>query len=408
VKILTPFILPALLSATPLLSLLEHADKAPYIEQYRYETKAAIEAHESLKRQYLPKIEASYRYRMVDEAGAFEAKRTGTGALSASVVLFDGFKRENALDASKASYRAREFELTHAQHQIGRHVIALYANALTLQAELDAKQFKDHQLEAEVTRLKRFRLAGTAALDEVEKMKSEQASNRYEIASIALEYERVLNDLSALTNHTVKGVEPFRLREPQHNPEKRRSDLSALDSHYEASLKHAESEASEYWPTLTLQDTYSVYDYQDIDLPTGIEMQEEQNVITLQARMTLFDFFGASKRKESAYLRVKAQEAQKRFKEREAAMELKSAMHALKTSKERINAALQRLEAAKITFESIRKKFQAGVVNNVTYLDALSAYENAKAMRSGSQFEYELQKANYYYYAGHDPKEYIQ
>ena len=66
------------------------------------------------------------------------------------------------------------------------------------------------------------------------------------------------------------------------------------------------------------------------------------------------------------------------------------------------------LKAANSTYGVIKQKFEAGLVDNVTYLDALTQKIRAVARHKETIYDYEIAKSIYYYYAGKDPREYIR
>ncbi|WP_321778704.1 hypothetical protein [Sulfurimonas sp.] len=59
-------------------------------------------------------------------------------------------------------------------------------------------------------------------------------------------------------------------------------------------------------------------------------------------------------------------------------------------------------------FLTISKKYDAGIVDNVVYLDALSSQTTAKALYETSLNDLEVAFATYYYYAGKNIEEFIR
>ena len=66
------------------------------------------------------------------------------------------------------------------------------------------------------------------------------------------------------------------------------------------------------------------------------------------------------------------------------------------------------LNASKSTYESIKEQYEAGVVDYLSYLDALDQKIDSLARYKEALYEYEMAKALYYYYAGKNIEEYIQ
>ena len=60
------------------------------------------------------------------------------------------------------------------------------------------------------------------------------------------------------------------------------------------------------------------------------------------------------------------------------------------------------------TFASISKKFNAGTVDNIAYLDALSVKTNAKAQYETALNNLQIAYAKYYFYANKNIEDFIK
>ena len=159
-------------------------------------------------------------------------------------------------------------------------------------------------------------------------------------------------------------------------------------------------------PTIFVEDSYSTYEYDGLN--PAFDMVDEQNKVTVGVSLTLFDFFAKSKEKEALMLQKMKLQSQYAYQKDKAKRELALAFQSLSTAKSSIDAAPERMVAADKTYEYVNKKFQANVVDNVTYLDALSEKYEAMAMYNRSLNQYEYEKAAYYFYASKDIKEFVR
>ena len=66
------------------------------------------------------------------------------------------------------------------------------------------------------------------------------------------------------------------------------------------------------------------------------------------------------------------------------------------------------MKASNRTFEIIDKKYKARIVDYVKYLDALTQKTEAQAQFNRAMGALKISYARYYYFAGHDVKEYIK
>ena len=73
-----------------------------------------------------------------------------------------------------------------------------------------------------------------------------------------------------------------------------------------------------------------------------------------------------------------------------------------------INAAQSSFDSSKKTFDAVKQKYEARIVDYVTYLDALRSLTDSTNQLSRAKRSLNYAYATYYYYAGLDPKEYIQ
>ena len=78
------------------------------------------------------------------------------------------------------------------------------------------------------------------------------------------------------------------------------------------------------------------------------------------------------------------------------------------TAKLRIKSAKSALKASSSAFTTIEKKYNAGIVDYVIYLDALTKKTNAKALYERGLNELEIAYAILYHYSGKNIKEELQ
>ena len=113
-------------------------------------------------------------------------------------------------------------------------------------------------------------------------------------------------------------------------------------------------------------------------------------------------------RLRTAILNAKALENQIIYKTKEQKMLFNIAKSRIKTLKAKIKSAKSALKSALSTYKTIKSKYEARLVDNVAYLDALSVKTEAKSRYESSLNELEIAYAIFYYYAGKDPKEFIK
>jgi len=142
---------------------------------------------------------------------------------------------------------------------------------------------------------------------------------------------------------------------------------------------------------------YIVFAFQILDPSVELSMQWK-----------IFDFASTSSNAQAAYLNYLSKNSELSYAKYKAKASFKNAQNSYKTSLAKIEAAKAKLQASEMTYELIKKKFQQGIVNNVSYLDALSDKFNSNSQLQTALNEVEYQKAVLLYEMGENIKGAIQ
>ena len=183
--------------------------------------------------------------------------------------------------------------------------------------------------------------------------------------------------------------------------------VKSLIAKKDALLAGAESVDSVYYPQLKIEDTFSVYGYERTDTqhPDGVD---NQNKLLLSLNMRLFDYGTVAKSKQAILINSQALNTQISYYKKEQAMRYDLALSAIDTNNIKIKSAKSALVSATSAFKTISKKYDAGIVDNVVYLDALTSQTEARALYETSINDLEIAYAAYYYYAGKNIEEFLK
>ena len=80
----------------------------------------------------------------------------------------------------------------------------------------------------------------------------------------------------------------------------------------------------------------------------------------------------------------------------------------IKINDVKIKSAKSALVSATSAYKIISKKYDAGIVDNVVYLDALASKTTAQALHEQSLNDLEIAYAEYYFYAGKNIEEFLE
>jgi outer membrane protein TolC len=164
---------------------------------------------------------------------------------------------------------------------------------------------------------------------------------------------------------------------------------------------------SAYYPMLRVEDTYSIYGYGNVD-PIMPKQPDSQNQLMVTLGMRVFDNGSVEKSKEAVVASSQALNTQINYLSKEQKVNFEISQEKIKTSKVEISSATSALQAAKSAFITIEQKYNAGIADNVTYLDALASLTNAKALETKALNDMQSAYATYYYYSGKDIREFLK
>jgi outer membrane protein TolC len=327
----------------------------------------------------------------------------------ASLVLLDGFKRENILDEKSSMKRSSTYELEQIKKEVSMEVATHYFTLKTIQADIDALLQKKEQLREQLNRQEKFFQAKLTTEDNVERIRAAVANTDYEIESQLYKRDEEVAKLYTLTNEVVENVDASTITEPLYGRQEELDSLKALASQAEALRYKAEQADSTNYPTVVLSDKYGYTEYKDDNLEAfGFERVNSQNVLMLNLSMNLWDFSAASEQRQAVMAEHNALKAELAYRQKESNADLKLAERAIERSKKLLEAAMLSQSASDRTYAIVNRKYQVRVVDYVKYLDALTQKTEAQAQYNRALGALEISYARYYYYAGFDVKEYVK
>ena len=395
-------------------SLIEKAQSNELIDVYKAKLTASEVAYDATKSSYFPRIDIGASGKLFSPKDALGAGQVYNAYAEASVVLMDGFKRENILDEKTKRRHASEYDLAQIKKDVSLQVASLYFNLLIVQADIDALEQTGEQLREQLKQQEKFFAAKLTTEDNVARMKAALANLEYRMEVKRYEYDETMAKLYTLTNEVVEEAEASDIVEPSFGDAEELDSLKSMASTAEAVRFQAEQVDSSYYPNIILSDRFGYTDYEDdafndFQMPgASFERVNTQNVLMLNFKMNLIDFSATSEQKQVVMAQHNALKAQLAYKRKESNADLKLAKRAIERSKKLLNASALSMKASNRTFEIIDKKYKARIVDYVKYLDALAQKTEAQAQFNRAVGALKISYARYYYYAGHDVKEYIK
>lgn len=387
--------------------LLNLAEQNKQVEASRYSLEASKEKEYATKSEYMPSLTLGANQTFNREKNMFTPEKSTTGSATLSFTVYDGGKREASFEQQQALVKSATFALASVQNNISLDVIYYYYNYLSTLANKESTLKKMEQLEAERNRLEKFLSVGAITADELQKIISSIEQTKVDLLTLDNTLNNISNTLEYLTGQEVS-VEKGSIiayQENINNEENKRLDILALEESVQSNKSEIQMVKAANKPNIRIQDTYSHYDF---DYPVATESLEEQNSIQLLMEWKIFDFGSTSANAQAAYLNYLSKNSELAYAKHKAKASFKNAQNSYKTSLAKIEAAKAKLQASEMTYELIKKKFQQGIVNNVSYLDALSDKFNSNSQLQTALNEVEYQKAVLLYEMGENIKGAIQ
>ena len=387
--------------------LLNLAEQNKQVEASRYSLEASKEKEYATKSSYLPNLTLGATQTFNQESNMFAAEKDTTGTATLAFTIYDGGKREASFEQQQALVKSATFSLASVQNNISLDVIYYYYNYLSTLANKESTLKKMEQLEAERNRLEKFLSVGAITADELQKIVSSIEQTKVDLLTLDNTLNNISNTLEYLTGEQVSVEKGSTIiyKENTNNEENKRLDILALEESVQSNKSEIKMAKSPNLPTIALQNTYSKHDF---DYPVATENLKEQNSVQLSMQWKIFDFASTSSNAQAAYLNYLSKNSELSYAKYKAKASFKNAQNSYKTSLAKIEAAKAKLQASEMTYELVKKKFQQGIVNNVSYLDALSDKFNSNSQLQTALNEVEYQKAVLLYEMGENIKGAIQ
>lgn len=402
-------LLPLVLWGADLRLLVDHALKNDPLIASQMQVDAADRRVQSAKAGYLPTLDLALAHHEADDVLIFEPQ--STAALRLGWVIFDGFATTHQTRAAR-SY-AQAALLSHADRQMltASEVIRLYFMLQSADEAIAAQEAHLARLELQRQRLEGFAGAEIASRSQYLAIDSAYESARYALWQLKNNRLHIALSLEAMSGLSLKeeGLPPAALLTPPKDLQARQSpQLAAQSSRVAAAQAEAKAIGAANWPKVSFENTYSQNRYEEANVPGLGTMPTSQNRATLSVSMRLFDFQATSRAAQSATLEAQAAAQQLAHAQTQQLHTQRMSLFGLQSAQVQLDAASRSLSSAQESFDEREKRFRAGLIDEVSYLEALATLSEAAARLAAARGDWQIAKAQVYYAHGHNPKEFIQ
>jgi len=368
-----------------------------------------IEAAESA---YWPTVDVGASHSILSPNYIASPGQVSSAFAAISVDLYDGGRKDALLRGKGFEHEASLFEKRAFEKSITLEIVRHYYGIQKLKATISALQERSTELKAQIKRVKKFKGAGLATGEEVDKLQAVYDNNDYTLANTKLTLVTSEENLKLLSGLPAKHLKSDRFTEPKNIRFEVFENTKMLQAKANAIGETSNAIDAGYKPQVNLSDTYHKSHYDDTVSLAGLSgdgfLVDNQNKLMISVNMRLFDNGRMSKESEAVKYQKMALLSQIDYAEKEQKMNFKLAGKSLETTRTKLKSANSALKAAKSTYSVLKQKFEVGLVDNIAFLDALTQQTLAQARYKETIYDYEIRKSIYYYYAGKSPKEFIR
>ena len=374
--------------------------------------KARQEQVDAAKSAYWPTVDVGADYSLKTPNYVVSPGQTGNIYASIAVDLYDGGRKDAIVRSKDFEQQASYFEKAAFEKSVTLEIVRHFYGIQTLKATLRALSKRSEELRAQITRVKKFKIAGLSTQEDIDKLVSEYENNNFITENSKLSLERSEENLKLISGVPAKQLRKNYFVEPKKVHFETFEAIKKLQAQANAVGENANAIDAGYMPQVNLSDTYHKSHFDDFVSVPGFGGDEflidNQNKLMVSVNMRLFDNGKMDKESEAVKYRKLALLSEIDYAKKEQRMNYKLAGKSLRTSGAKLKSSKAALKAASSTYNVIRQKFEVGLVDNITFLDALSQRTLAYARYKETIYDYEVKKSIYYYYAGKDPKEFIR
>jgi outer membrane protein TolC len=409
-KLTLLLLVPLFVQAESLKSLLMYAQKSnELIVSKSISSQAKNSAVQSSESSYYPTVDLGAFYQRYDEASPFSPGTTYSGYAKVGFDVYDGGQKSYTLKQKKDEFTASKYEYEATKKDITLGIVQDFYNCKTLEATLEARVEASNAVQAQLERMQKFYSAALATSDDVDRLQSAYDSNIYGIESIKFQILSLKKSLELKIGKRIDTLDKSSFTKVETQSAEELDAIKATKAKQRATINASQTIDSYYYPNIKIEDTYSLYGYQDVPLVMGnsLNLPENQNKLLATLNLRLFDFGAIGEAKEAVKLNADALTQQIVYQTKEQQMNQELALSRIQTAKLNIQSAKSALKAATSALETITKKYNNGIVDNVVYLDALSSQTETKSTYEASLNNLELSYALYYYYNGKKIEEFL-
>ena len=391
-------LLPLFLFSTSLQTLLKQVQNSNLSKAKSYEVLSNALKLQSAKKAPLPKVLLNLNAQNLNPKSPFTPGTIYSASIILNYTIFDGGKKRAQITQKRFLLASSTFERSFFVKNLKLQVIKLFFDIKTLDALKKVYLEKERLLSKKLAQLKKLYQNGLSTKDNLLSLQAALQENRFNLQNIAYQKKSLLFALKTLLNQKISHLGKGYLLK-QNVAFKPNKEVLALKAKALALFATAKGINAAKMPQVTLQASISKFAYNRSDLlhPKGINSQSK---IALNASYLLLDNNEITFKSQASKAKAMALMIQAKQKLIEQKNNFLLAKEKIALIRNKIKTQKVRLKSTKALLNSQSQKFNSGLVDYVSYLEALTNYTLAKAKLQKAYNELEIAYALYYFYSG--------
>ncbi len=408
-QILLLIILTIVVNATTLKEMIQSSlQNNENIKALNIQNKAKQKTFSSVENIYSPTITTGINYLKLDlDVRDVQVGSTLAGFVKADIDLYNGGKNKALKRQKEYEYKSALYSTVTSEKELALQVVTLFFQTKTIIQNIKIFKEKSATLKAQYERIKIKYDLKMVTIDEVLKLQSEYEANQYTIQDLEYQKSYLLENISLLVGESIITLDNSKLPEVDTLEFKESENIEALKIDIKAQKENTKVVSSTKKPQLKIQNSLNLYDYSDYNEQFLKDLPDQQNQFMLSLTYNLFDTTSKDKIEASRLIELASKQKLNYIKKQEK-MNYKLAKKKLTTIKLKINSLKSAVEMGDSLYDMVKIKYQNGIVDNITYLDALSKKTYNKALYRQALNDYEIAKANYYFSSGVNYKKILE
>jgi outer membrane protein len=318
--------------------------------------------------------------------------------VSGSQTIFD-FASLRRFQASKVGVSAARADVNSSEEQVSAQVARAYMAAVKSDADVEAAQSNASLAQAVLDQAESQKSAGTGTGIEVTRARVQLANDRQRLLASQnarraahLQLLRAMgmrldSEVELTDQLEYAPVDPVTLEQARAQALKARPDYIAQQSREDTARLSASATKLERLPTVAAMADYGPNG-------TGYDNARPTRTYGISVKIPIFDGGRRDARRVESASQYRAEKVRSNDIKEQIELDVRLAMDALQSAEDQVKVAIEGLDLAKSELAQARRRYEAGVANQLEVTDAQTRLERAQDNRIAALYSYNVSRVD--------------